>query len=80
MLTFRARLEFKSAEQCEQFQMMAFGVSCATCQRSDRECPWNRQEELTVLTKLAKTAPAAALRPQQAKDAGPEPLIPVMRR
>jgi hypothetical protein len=80
MLKFRTRLEFKTAEQCEQFQMMAFGVSCATCQRSDRECPWNRQDELTVIAKLTKTAPVATLQPQQARGTRPEPLIPVTHR
>jgi hypothetical protein len=33
-------------ELCEQFQMMHFGVSCSTCQRSDEECPWHRKDEV----------------------------------
>jgi len=27
-----------SREQCEEFQMIRFGISCATCDRSDDEC------------------------------------------
>ena len=38
-------LELCSREQCEQLQMMRFGVSCATCERLDEECPWHRQDE-----------------------------------
>jgi hypothetical protein len=38
-------LEFKTKEQCEQFQMTFFGTSCATCGRSDQECPWSRRDE-----------------------------------
>jgi hypothetical protein len=37
-------------ERCEQFQMMRFGVSCATCERSDEECPWHRQDEKDTTT------------------------------
>jgi len=37
-------LNFRTREQCEQFQMMRFGISCATCERSDEECPWNRDD------------------------------------
>jgi MoaA/NifB/PqqE/SkfB family radical SAM enzyme len=37
-------LKFRTREQCEQFQIMRFGVSCATCERSDEECPWNRDD------------------------------------
>jgi hypothetical protein len=48
MLQFNAAgLEFKTAEQCEQFQMMAFGISCATCAHSDQECPWARRDQAT---------------------------------
>jgi hypothetical protein len=42
-------LEFRTREQCEQFQMMAFGISCATCERSDQECPWGRRDEPTII-------------------------------
>ena len=38
-------LKFWTREQCEQFQMMHFSVSCATCERSDAECPWHRDDE-----------------------------------
>ncbi len=38
-------LRFWTREQCEQFQMMYFGVSCATCERSDEECPWHRRDD-----------------------------------
>ena len=37
-------LNFQTKEQCENFQMMNFGISCATCERSDEECPWHRQD------------------------------------
>jgi hypothetical protein len=60
MLQFRTKLEFKTVQQCEQFQMMAFGISCATCQRSDQECPWNRREELLAIAKPPQTAEAVA--------------------
>jgi hypothetical protein len=40
-------LEFRTREQCEQFQMAAFGI--ATCERSDQECPWGRQDEPTII-------------------------------
>ena len=40
-------LTFGSREQCEQFQMLHFGISCATCERSDQECPWHRQDDPT---------------------------------
>jgi hypothetical protein len=32
-------LGFVSQAQCEQFQMRAFGITCATCDRTDRDCP-----------------------------------------
>lgn len=35
----------QTREQCEQFQMIQFGISCATCERSDDECPWHRQDD-----------------------------------
>jgi hypothetical protein len=38
-------LQFVTRQQCEQFQMMHFGISCATCERWDEECPWHRQDE-----------------------------------
>jgi hypothetical protein len=38
-------LELWTREQCEQFQMMRFGISCATCERLDEECPWHRQDD-----------------------------------
>jgi hypothetical protein len=28
--------------------MMRFGVSCATCERSDEEYPWHRQDEVAT--------------------------------
>ena len=43
-------LNFWTREQCEQFQMMHFGISCATCERSDEECPWHRQDENEMTT------------------------------
>jgi len=60
MMRFTTELEFKTTQQCEQFQLMAFGVSCATCQCSDQQCPWNRREELASATNLPKAAAAAA--------------------
>ena len=44
-------LEFKTREQCEHFHMTAFGISCATCERSDKECQWNRRDEPTVVVR-----------------------------
>jgi hypothetical protein len=38
---------FQSREQCEEFQMTRFGISCSTCERSDDECPWHRQHDQT---------------------------------
>jgi hypothetical protein len=40
-------LNFWSREQCEQFQILHFGISCASCERSDEECPWHRQHDPT---------------------------------
>jgi hypothetical protein len=31
-------------EECEGFQMLAFGVCCATCEWSDQECPFGRRD------------------------------------
>ena len=31
-------------EECEQFQMLAFGICCATCGRTDAECPFGRRD------------------------------------
>lgn len=38
------KIEFEGPEECEQFQMMAFSVTCATCERSDEQCPWHRRQ------------------------------------
>jgi hypothetical protein len=46
-------LELRSREQCEQYQMAAFDVSCATCERWDQECPWDRRDEPTVISRSA---------------------------
>ena len=46
-------------EQCEQFQMLYFGVSCATFERSDEECPWHRQDDQTEVGPEEVTAMAA---------------------
>jgi hypothetical protein len=35
-------------EQCEQYQMMHFGISCATCEQTDDECPWHRRDSQTT--------------------------------
>jgi len=45
-------LEVSTREQCEQFQMSAFNVSCATCERSDRECPWGRKDGPAITVEL----------------------------
>lgn len=37
--------DLQTREQCEQFQMIHFGISCATCECSDDECPWHRRDE-----------------------------------
>jgi hypothetical protein len=47
-------LQFLSREQCEQFQMMHFGISCATCECSDVECPWQRQDKPTTIARPRK--------------------------
>jgi hypothetical protein len=52
-------LRFWTREQCEQFQMMYFGVSCSTCQRSDEECPWHRQDDQAEVRQEEVTAMAA---------------------
>jgi hypothetical protein len=44
-------LEFRTREQCEQFQMSHFGISCATCERWDVECPWGRRDETPIIAK-----------------------------
>jgi hypothetical protein len=60
MLQFNtAGLEFQTAEQCEQFQMMAFGISCATCEHSDRECPWERRDQATPAEPTVRRVKAA---------------------
>jgi len=46
-------LEVSTREQCEQFQMSAFNVSCATCERSDRECPWSRKDGPAITVELS---------------------------
>jgi hypothetical protein len=48
-------------EQCERFQMMHFGISCATCERWDEECPWHRQDddEMAPADQVAITFKAA---------------------
>jgi len=53
-------LQFRTKEQCEQFQLSAFDISCATCERSDRECPWDRQDEPAMIGMLLgrRVAPA----------------------
>lgn len=61
MLQFNLRgQEFKTSEQYEQFQMVAFGVSCATCGCSDQECPWGRRNEPTKVVLLPNTRAMAA--------------------
>jgi hypothetical protein len=51
-------LKVLTREQCEEFQMMHFGVSCATCELSDEECPWHRQD--TVGTALRVGEPVTS--------------------
>jgi hypothetical protein len=50
-------LRIWTREQCEQFQMMHFGVSCATCERSDAECPWHREDENEMTTAVQVDEP-----------------------
>jgi hypothetical protein len=59
-MQFKARLQFQNAQQCEQFQMTAFGISCATCQCSDEECPFSRRDEVSASAKPPKAAATAA--------------------
>jgi hypothetical protein len=51
-----------SREQCEQFQMMRFGVSCATCERSDEEYPWHRQDEVATALRAEELITSNAAR------------------
>ena len=61
-------LEFRTREQCEQFQMSNFGISCATCERSDQECPFDRRDEPTmIVTPLGKRVIHATESRQQAQ-------------
>ena len=60
-------LKFWNREECEQFQMMHFGVSCATCERSDEECPWhphvsNSRHSLGAGNRLLQSHPVPARR------------------
>jgi hypothetical protein len=50
-------LKFRTREQCEQFQIMHFGVSCATCERSDEECPWHRDDAKEMTTAAEQEEP-----------------------
>jgi hypothetical protein len=50
-------LKFRSREQCEQFQIMRFGVSCATCELSDEECPWHRDDAKEMTTAAEQEEP-----------------------
>jgi hypothetical protein len=52
-------LKVYTREQCEQFRMMYFGVSCATCERSDEECPWHRRDGQAEVRPEEVTAMAA---------------------
>jgi hypothetical protein len=52
-------------EQCEQYQMTAFDVSCATCERSDQECPWGRRDEPTVIGSRSADGTSTAPNPSQ---------------
>ena len=45
-----AMLRLWTREQCEQFQMSHFGVTCATCERPDAECPWHREDDNEMTT------------------------------
>lgn len=53
-------LQFRSKEQCEQFQLSAFDISCATCERTDQECPWDRLDEPAMIARPVgrRTTPA----------------------
>lgn len=48
-------LHFWTREQCEQFQIMHFGMSCATCERSDEECPWHRNDEASAAARIEES-------------------------
>jgi hypothetical protein len=61
MLQFNSTgLEFKTLEQCEQFHMIAFSTSCATCECSDQDCPWGRRHEPPVGETSGRAKAAAA--------------------
>ena len=50
-------LHFWTKEQCEQFQIMHFGISCSTCERSDEQCPWHRNEEANAAVPMEESEP-----------------------
>lgn len=53
-------LKFETREKCEQFRMMAFDLCCATCERSDQECPWGRQDEPVTTAQSSNTRTMSA--------------------
>jgi hypothetical protein len=58
-------LEFRTRGQCEQFHMRAFGISCATCERWDEECPWGRRDKPTIIAKPPSSRVIRAVKFQQ---------------
>ena len=45
-MTIHSAMRFHPAtrEECEGFQMLAFGLCCATCGKTDAECPFGRRD------------------------------------
>jgi hypothetical protein len=58
-------LKFRTREQCEQFQMAAFEISCATCELWDQECPWDRRDEPTMVRSRSADVPSPVTDPSQ---------------
>jgi hypothetical protein len=55
-MSFKMAVEFNSSKECEQFQLMVFGISCALCARTDQQCPWHRDLEQNNQSALAAVA------------------------
>jgi hypothetical protein len=43
------KLHGTTREECEGFQMLAFGGCCATCELADTECPFGRRDSVLQL-------------------------------
>jgi hypothetical protein len=43
-MTIHSAFRPATREECEGFQMLAFGLCCATCGKTDAECPFGRHD------------------------------------